>query len=160
MLEPYEPPVSGHVFRRTRRSGDRWMVKWRDAEGQHQRVLGQVWTGRGRPEPGYLTKRQAEARLDEILASARRGRLPARARRAAGLHLAQAVEEWLDYLEHEKRLRPTTLRDYRLAVRRVLFPAFGADEPLGRITTERIEVWRGQLIRRGLAAATVNKHLL
>jgi hypothetical protein len=28
-------PVS--VFRAKRKSGDRWMIEWRDAEGHHQR---------------------------------------------------------------------------------------------------------------------------
>ncbi len=35
-----EPPVSGHVFRMRRKSGERWMAKWRDADGQHQKLLG------------------------------------------------------------------------------------------------------------------------
>jgi hypothetical protein len=67
--------VSGHVFVRSRASGDRWMVKWRDARGQHQWVLGKVWTGRGKPAAGYLTKRGAQHALDEIPADARRGQL-------------------------------------------------------------------------------------
>jgi hypothetical protein len=50
-------PVSGHLQRVKRQSGDRWRVKWRDAAGvEHLKVLGHVDGGRGRPRPGYLTK--------------------------------------------------------------------------------------------------------
>ena len=69
-----EPPVSGHVFRMPRKSGERWMAKWRDTGGQHQKVLGRAFTGRGRPPEGYLTKLGAQRELDAILATARAGR--------------------------------------------------------------------------------------
>lgn len=75
-----EAPISGHVFRRKRKSGDRWMAKWRDAEGQHQIVLGKAWTKRGRPPEGYLTKQGAQRELDAILADARRSHLTSRPR--------------------------------------------------------------------------------
>ena len=66
-------PVSGHLRRVKRQSGDRWRVKWRDAAGvEHKRVLGRVWSATGRPREGYLTKQQAQRALDEILAEARR----------------------------------------------------------------------------------------
>src|SRR3954454_8236435 len=83
MRDPFEVPVSGYVFRKKRRSGDRWMGKWRDADRQHQRVLGRVWGRGGRADPGYLTKRDAQAELDEILAKSRRGLAPAQVRSAA-----------------------------------------------------------------------------
>src|ERR1700730_14954433 len=69
------PSVSGHVFRRERKSGDRWMAKWRGGGGPHQRVLGKVWSGRGKPAAGHMTKRGAQHALDEILTDARRGQL-------------------------------------------------------------------------------------
>ena len=56
MEELREAPVSGHIFRRKRESGDRWMAKWRVAAGQHQRVIGKAWIGRGRPPEGQLTR--------------------------------------------------------------------------------------------------------
>lgn len=41
-------PVSGHLTRVRRESGDRWRVKWRDAAGvEHKKVLGRVWTDKG-----------------------------------------------------------------------------------------------------------------
>jgi len=44
-----QPARMRHIFRRKRKLGDRWMAKWRDAEGQHQAVLGRAWTRRGSP---------------------------------------------------------------------------------------------------------------
>ena len=32
------------------------MAKWRVAAGQHQRVIGKAWIGRGRPPEGQLTR--------------------------------------------------------------------------------------------------------
>ncbi len=70
-------PVSGHLLRVARKSGDRWVGHWRDASGhQHKRVLGRVWTGRGRPECGFLTKQGAQQLLDELLVESRRSGLP------------------------------------------------------------------------------------
>jgi len=117
-----EAPVSGHIFRKKRQSGDRWMAKWRDAAGQHQRVMGKAWMGRGRPPEGYLTKRGAQEVLDTILADARRGRLVAR-RPESTVTFADAAEEWLRYLEHERGRRASTLRNYRLPLRNHILPA-------------------------------------
>src|SRR3954470_6519499 len=94
-------PVSGHIFRMKRKSGDRWMAKWRDAGGQHQRVLGRAWTSHGRPPEGYLTKQAAQRELDAILADARRGQLLAPSRPASGVTFAEAAAEWLRYVEHD-----------------------------------------------------------
>src|SRR3954454_25327678 len=160
MRDPFEVPVSGHVFRKKRRSGDRWMAKWRDANGQHQRVLGRVWGRGGRPEPGYLTKRDAQAELDEILAKSRRGLAPAQARSAARLQLGDAADDWLDYIEHTRCRRASTVRDYRLAIDRVLFKEWPRETEMRTLTTERIERWKEDLVKTGLAASTVNKHLL
>jgi integrase len=152
-------PVSGHIFRKKRQSGDRWMVKWRDAAGQHQRVIGKAWIGRGRPYEGYLTKRGAQEMLDTILADARRGRLVAR-RPGETVTFADAAEEWLRYLEHERGRRASTLRNYRLSLRNHILPALGR-LPLTAVTVPRIDALRSYLIRqRGPAPSTVNQHLV
>jgi integrase len=154
-----EAPVRGHIFRKKRQSGDRWMAKWRDAGGQHQRVIGKAWTGRGRPPEGYLTKRGAQEVLDTILADARRGRLVAR-RPGATVTFADAAEELLRYLEHERGRRASTLRNYRLSLRNHILPALG-QLPLTAVTVPRIDALRTYLIRRrGLAPSTVNQHLV
>ena len=60
----------------------------------------------------------------------------------------RAGEEWLRYVEHERGRKPSTIADYRSALKAHLNPAFG-DLPLERITTERIEVWLPRELRTG-----------
>jgi integrase len=152
-------PVSGHVFRMKRKSGDRWVAKWRDAAGQHQRVLGKAWTQRGRPPGGYLTKRAAQRELDAILADARRGQLLAPARPASGVTFAEAAAEWLRYVEHDRQRRPSTIRDYRIVVDKVLVPVLG-EAPLAAITSAHIDAFRARLVAEGrLSPRTINKYL-
>ena len=160
-----EAPVSGHVFRKTRKSGDRWMAKWRDAEGQHQVVLGRVWTKRGRPPEGYLTKQGAQRELDAILADARRSNLTSRPRRSSTVTFGEAAREWLRYVELDRKRRASTVNDYRWIVERRLLPEFGS-ATLESITTQRIDAWRSRLVAAGgledgeaLSARTINKYL-
>jgi site-specific recombinase XerC len=35
-----------------------------------------------------------------------------------------ACDEWLDYIEHERKRRPSTVRDYRQTVKNMLLPEF------------------------------------
>jgi integrase len=152
-------PVSGHIFRKHRKSGDRWMAKWRDAGGQHQRVLGKAWRGRGRPAPGSLTKQGAQRELDAILAEARRGQLVAPIHPVAGATFADAAAEWLRYIEHDRKRRPSTVRDYRIVVDKALVPALGA-APLEALTGGHIDSFRAHLVAEGrLSARTINKYL-
>jgi integrase len=160
-----EVPVSGHVFRKARKSGDRWMAKWRDAEGQHQVVLGRVWTKRGRPPEGYLTKQGAQRELDAILADARQSNLTSRPRRSSTVTFGEAAREWLRYVEHDRKRRASTVNDYRWIVERRLLPDFGP-APLEGVTTQLIDAWRAGLVEGGgladgeaLSARTINKYL-
>src|SRR5215208_696834 len=95
-----------------RRRGPQWYVKYRLPDGrQQQKRLGSAWTGRGRPPAGYLTKRTAEAALSEILAAAREGSLPGQHR--SGVTFADACEDFLRWVEHDRRRKRSTLNDYR-----------------------------------------------
>jgi integrase len=135
------------------------MAKWRDAAGQHQRVLGKVWDGRGKPAAGYLTKRGAQAALDEILADARRGQVVGPVRPRGGVTFAEAAQEWLRYVEHDRKRRPSTVRDYKIVVDKVLVPALG-EAPLESITSAHIDAFRAALVDEGrLSPRTVNKYL-
>ena len=135
------------------------MAKWRDAQGQHQRTLGKVWSGRGRPTAGHLTKQGAQRELDEILAEARRGQLVFSGRPVGGLSFADAAAEWLRYVEHDRKRRPSTIKDYRVVVDNVLVPALG-DAPLEAITSAHIDTFRAQLVAEDrLSARTINKYL-
>jgi integrase len=142
MFEPIRPP-SGHVFRMDRKRGLAWYAKYRLPDGrQVQKKLGPAWTERGRPPAGYFTKRTAEAWLRDTLDAARRGTLPGLVR--TGTTFADAAEEWLRYVEHDRDCKPSTLADYRSVVAARLVPAFG-DMALEDITPERIEAWRAAL---------------
>ncbi len=160
-----ETPISGHVFRMPRKSGDRWMAKWRDAEGQHQRVVGRVWSKRGRPTEGYLTRQGAQRELDAILADARASRIIGRQGRVATVTFEEAAREWLRYVEFDRKRRPATIKDYRWIVEKRLLPEFG-EAKLEEITTPQIDAWRVRLVAGGgmlndeeLSARTINKYL-
>jgi integrase len=114
-------PVSGHVFRVERKRGPQWYVKYRLPDGrQIKKRLGPAWRNRGRPPVGYFTKRTAEAALDEILAAARRGQLAGQVR--TGVTFAEACEDFLRWVEHDRQRKRSTLDDYRSAVRAALGP--------------------------------------
>jgi integrase len=135
------------------------MAKWRDAKGQHQRTLGKVWKGRGRPTTGHLTKQGAQRELDEILAEARRGQLVFPGRPTGGVTFADAAAEWLRYVEHDRKRKPSTLKDYRTTVGNVLVPSFG-DAPLEALTSGHIDAFRARLVAEDrLSGRTINKYL-
>jgi Phage integrase SAM-like domain len=154
-------PVSGHLRRVARQSGDRWRVKWRDAAGvKHKKVLGRVWTGKRRPPAGYLTKGQARRVFDELLVEARSVRPGAQRMVGRQVTFADAAAEWLHYVEFDRRRRPSTLRDYRQAVDQVLVPTFGALE-LEDLTSEMIDAFRCHLVDEDrLSHRTINKYLV
>jgi len=106
-----------------------------------------------------MTKRIAQQALDEILADARRGQPLPPLRPSGGVSFADAAAEWLRYVEHDRRRRPSTVRDYRIVVDRVLVPALG-DAPLDAITSGHIDAFRAALVEEGrLSPRTINKYL-
>lgn len=108
---------------------------------------------------GYLTKRGAQEALDTILADARRGQLVGPVRPTGGVTFADAATEWLRYVEEDRRRRPSTLRDYRIVVDKVLVPALG-HAPLDAITSSHIDAFRSDLVAEGrLSPRTINKYL-
>ena len=122
--------VTGHVRLVERKTGPRWYAKYRLADGtQVQKLLGDAWTGRGRPSAGYYTKRTAEQALQELLADARRGTL-ANSRSRSGKTFGDACAEWLRFVEHEEQRARSTVRDYGNAATGRLIPRFGEDTPL------------------------------
>jgi integrase len=141
------------VFRVERKRGPVWYAKYRLPDGgQRQRKLGPAWSERGRPPAGYFTKRSAEDALRGILEEARRGTLPGMVR--TGARFADAAAEFLRYAEHDRGLKPSTLRGYRSIIDAYLLPAFG-DTPLEKITAGDIEGWRQDLKRvAGVAKST------
>jgi integrase len=148
-------PPTGHVFRVERARGPAWYAKYRLPDGrQVQKKLGPAWTGRGRPPAGYFTKRTAEDWLRGVMDEARRRTLPGMVR--TGATFADAAAEWLRYVEHDRRRKPSTLVGYKSIVRFQLLPVFG-ELPIESITPSLIESWIGSMER---SAGTRTKALV
>jgi hypothetical protein len=119
--------------------GERELLDGEGAEGVAS-------TARGRPAPGYYTKRSAEGWLSKLLDEARRGELPGMVQ--TGAMFADATSEYMRWLEHDRQRKPSTLRDYQSIIRAHLLPAFGR-ERLEDITTEGVERWSASLAASG-----------
>jgi integrase len=146
------PPISGHVFRREGARRPVWYAKYRLPDGrQIQRRIGPAWAGRGRQGAGFYTRRTAQAWLEELLAEARRGELPGMVR--TGATFADAVAEYMRWLEQDRARKPSTLRGYESIMRAHLLPAFG-ERRLEDITADEVEAWSATLAACGLANTT------
>jgi hypothetical protein len=144
------------VFRVERRAGPAWYAKYRLPDGrQVQKRIGPAWTKRGRPRDGWYTKRTAEAWLQDVLHQARPGTLPGMVR--TGATFADAAAEWLRFIEEDRERKPSTLGDYRSALKAHLLPAFG-EMKLEDIGPDEIEHWRRGLT--GLSNRSNNKLLI
>jgi integrase len=145
-------------FIRSRR--DVLYAQIRLADGrQFQRRLGKKWTARSRPPAGHVTLSQAHATLEAILAG-KDTSVPL-TRPTVGPTFGDAVREWLDYVEHDRKRRPSTVRDYRNTANAYLLPAFGEATAVDKITTDDVESYRRRLVREGrLSPRTINKSLV
>jgi integrase len=154
----YQPnPVSGHVFLRDGKRSTVVYLKYRLADGrQVQRRLGRLWTEKGRPPAGYLTRKSAEVELQAVLTDARRGTLPGAVR--TGVTFSEAADEWLRYIEVDRARRASTLAGYKSGLKR-LRPAFG-ELPVEAITADLVDAYRRRLVESGLSARSVNKILV
>jgi integrase len=114
---------------------------------------------RSRPPKGFLTRPQAEARLQEIL-NGNDESVPVAAPPEPVPTFAAAGREWLAYVEHDRKRRRSTVQDYRRELERVLIPEFGEDTRLDEIDMARIDAYRATLVAEGrLSARTINKRL-
>ncbi len=172
-------------FVRQRSSGVFWYGKW-SRDGQPVvRSLGRAWVEpdgsggwrrrRGRPPEGTLTEAEAAARMLQLVKAhddeQRLLEADADERRRRGMTFRELTSEWMVYLEHEKGLKPSTLRDYSWllaepgqAHRRgkgvspgLLMAAFG-DHPVKDITPRMVAEYLRSLDRMGAGPRTVNKH--
>ena len=72
-----------------------------------------------------------------------------------GATVADAVAEWLRYVEHDRAVKPSTLTDYRHTANRIARDL--GEMRLEDVTTEQLERWRATLTSSN---RTVAKHLV
>jgi integrase len=153
--------ASGHLKYREGKRGTTIYCKGR-VQGEHfEFKIGLLWTGRGKPATGYLTKSMAENRLREYLVRAQMGEVPAKAERAT---LEDAINEWLRYIEHDRKRKPSTVAGYRHecfgSEEHSIAVAFGPTTRLDKIDPNRVERFKSKLLEKGLSPRSINKRLL
>jgi integrase len=155
MAKQSESYVGGNVYLREGRLKSTWYVRWRDGNGEHRKVLGPHWSQKGKPPAGYFRRREAEQALQETLVKARAGQA---SRLRTGVTFADAAEEWLRHGERERGLKPTTIIDYRSALRAHLLPSFGSMR-IEDIGARAIENRRARWLAAGMSRRNANKQL-
>lgn len=154
--------VTGNLKLIERRSGPVWYVRTRVPGREPEETLRRLAPAHlagGKPPARHLTRRQAQDALADMLATERR-------RVGEGAYEAQpdaatfteAAAGYLRHLEHVKAREFSTLRDYRLSIRRYLEPRWG-DQPVTAISSRDVEELRDELMQSGLSARTVVRHL-
>jgi integrase len=169
-----------------RSDGPVYEAKWRRNGRQVKRRVGPAWLERdasgkgwaprrGRMPAGFLDEKRATVRMAELIAEHERQERAIEAgereREQRGVTFRVLATEWLGHLEHERGVKPSTLRDYRYILaepeaphRRgegkspgLVMAAFG-DLPASRITTRQVSAFLHQLDESGVSPRTVNKH--
>jgi integrase len=141
---------TGRLFLRADSAGrESWYGSWWAARRRVKRKLGPK---RLSGTSVGLTRRQAEAELRRRMEEAPAAVLPTRAT------FRQLAEQHLHHLESALDRKPTTLHDYRIILRRHLYPAFG-DTPLDRLTADAVAAYMATKRRDGLSANTVRNQL-
>jgi integrase len=136
---------TGHVEIRDRGGGPVFYAKLKLPDGtQPRRRLGRVWKKWSQPPAGYLTRRQAEARLEAILA----GDDPMVNVAPSHIAFKDACDEQLRYLEHDRQRKRSTLTDYGNVMRHDLLPRFGKSTPIEDITTREVDAFKDELLAR------------
>ena len=129
-----------------RKRGDRsWQLTFDAPRGPDGRRNQRYETVQG-------TKRQAEARLTQILESLRRGHYLEPTNLTVGEFLDQFL---VDYAE--MNCRPRTVQGYRDIIRVHLKPSLGY-VPLARLSAQDIQRYYALKVRGGLSAQTVKHH--
>jgi integrase len=152
------PEAKSSPTRRARRTygtgsiiskGANYYGKWRIGDRQIMRKLGPIRTV---GTSDGLTKAQAEARMrkliGEITHSAPQGRLT----------FDEVAGRYVDHVENVMGRKPSTIRDYRIIVRKHLAPWFGG-KAISRITSDQVADYITIKARHGLSAKTISNHL-
>ncbi len=153
-------------------------AKWRDStRAQRKRRLGRAWLERdaknggwcrrrGRVRDGCLDERRAYAAMAKAIAEHEAELRRAPENRDATFD--EAVDAWLEYLQHEKRIKPSTLAAYRYLLAQPrrgkkrqrgarIMREFGGRKLAG-ISTADVRRFLSALDREDVSARTVNIH--
>lgn len=178
------PTPSARPFIRQRATGPFWYAKWSRNGQPVIRALGRAWVEpdanggwrrkRGRPPEDVLTEAMAAERMLALVrehdAEQTLLERDAEERRRRGVTFREIAGEYLDWLEHVKGAKPSTLRDHRLLLaepgqayrrgrgmsRGLLMAALG-DRLAREVTTRDIEDLLRSVSSTGVAPRTVNK---
>jgi integrase len=133
-------------------------AKLRLPDGTQKKIkLGTLWTGKGRPPAGFVTRKMADTMCRDLVVDAGRGLLTVEHK--SGVLFEQAAKEYLLWVEHDRKRRHSTLESYRSMVNGSLIPRFG-DRPIDAITAEDIDNYRIDLLEAEKSASTINKRLI
>jgi len=122
------PNPSARPFIRQRATGPFWYAKWSRNGQPVVRALGRAWVEsdgnggwrrrRGRAPDGMLTGAMASERMLVLVrghdAEQTLLERDAQERRRRGVTFRELAAEYLEWLEHVKAAKPSTLRDHRL----------------------------------------------
>ena len=178
------PNPTSRPYIRQRSTGPFWYAKWSRNGQPVIRALGRAWAEpdgnggwrlrRGRAPEGVLTEAEAAVRMMALVRDhdAEQALLEQDAdeRRRRGIAFRELAGEYLDWLEHIKGAKPSTLRDHRLLLaepgsayrrghgrsRGLVMGALG-DRPAREVTTRDVEDLLRSVAATGVAARTVNK---
>jgi integrase len=178
------PQPTARPFLRQRATGVFWYAKWSRSGQSVNRALGRAWVEpdgnggwrrrRGRAPEGVLTEAEASERMLALVRTrdAEQTLLErdAEERRRRGVTFRELAGEYLQWLEHVKGAKPSTLRDHRFllaepgqAYRRGIGASRGlvmsvlGDRPAREVTTREIEDLLRLVSSTGVAPRTVNK---
>lgn len=130
--------------------GNRWLGRWYSDGKPRKLSLGPTRTPHRRDG---LTKRQAEAKLQKAMAETLAA--PALGERVS---VREAAEAYIAHCRVVKRLKPTTIADYRVFLGHHIEPRFG-DRALTELTTSQIEKWQATMLADGSARQSVLNRL-
>lgn len=148
--------ATGHVRIIERKGGPVAYAKLKLPDGREpQRKLGRLWTRRTRPPAGFLTRAQAESRLQAILVGDD-ALVSVEAPRNV-VTFGRCLDEWI--ADRGGECRPSTMHDYQSVAETRLRPWFGDSTSVHDITTERVNELRASMAAEGLSGRTINKTL-
>lgn len=176
---PAESLPTGSLVIRAHKERPFYEAKWRDSRrNQCKRRLGPAWLDpdgaggwrkpKGRVRPGYLDERRAHVEMAEVIEEHEVELRRAPENREATFD--DAVAAWLEHLQHEKRVKPSTLADYEVMLAQPkrlrgkekqrgarIMRDFGGRR-LAAIETADVRRFLAGLDREKISARTVNKH--